>query len=611
MVSERLAVISLLACHAVLVGWVGFRCSPTMDEPGHLAAGLYIWEYRQFDVYRVNPPLVRFIGATPAAVAGAATDWDSYADSLSHRSEWDLGTRFFDVNGRAAFWYMTLARWAVLPLSLVGAWVCYRWASTLYGRGAGLTALVLWCFCPNVIGLASTITGDAAAAALGAAAGFVFWHWLKQPTWLGAAGAGLMLGVAELTKLTWCVLYALWPLLWLVWLIARRRKANVPSSLQQTAQFAAILVLAVFVINVAYGFQGAFKPLGDYTFLSRTLADEDTKLNDRPGGNRFVGRWLGRLPVPFPEDYLAGIDLQRLDFEEGRRSYAFGRWHPGGFWWFYLYAAALKVPLGTWVLGIVAVWLTVARVAARPGAPGLAFTEAGPAGYRAGWLDELTLLAPALTVFVLVSSQTGLSLYFRYALPCLPFAFIWASKVARALPLRHRAAAAIGAVAVTWAVASSLWVYPHSLSYCNELAGGPIGGHRYLVNSNLDWGQDVHYLKRWLDDHPEASPLAMAYFTFLEPRHFGIQCTAPPLGRGPGTSDPAGGPDFDHTAPLPGWYAMSVHRIRAEGGGYAYFLHFRPTAMAGYSIYLYHITLEEANRVRAELEMPPLAPPAT
>ena len=38
-----------------------------------------------------------------------------------------------------------------------------------------------------------------------------------------------------------------------------------------------------------------------------------------------------------------------------------------------------------------------------------------------------------------------------------------------------------------------------------------------------------------------------------------------------------------------------------------YFLHFQPVAMAGYSIYIYHITLDEANRVRKEFGLPELS----
>ena len=82
----------------------------------------------------------------------------------------------------------------------------------------------------------------------------------------------------------------------------------------------------------------------------------------------------------------------------------------------------------------------------------------------------------------------------RDVLPIFPFAFVWMSKAARAFERKVRWTAVLVGGAAAWAVASSLWVYPHSLSYFNEAAGGPAGGHNHLVDSNIDWGQDLLFL---------------------------------------------------------------------------------------------------------------------
>jgi hypothetical protein len=62
----------------------------------------------------------------------------------------------------------------------------------------------------------------------------------------------------------------------------------------------------------------------------------------------------------------------------------------------------------------------------------------------------------------------------------------------------------------------------------------------------------------------------------------------------------------DGLGPRPGWYALSVNRIHNRTGENEYFLRLNPTARIGYSNYVYHITPEEADRVRAELGLPPL-----
>jgi hypothetical protein len=179
-----------------------------------------------------------------------------------------------------------------------------------------------------------------------------------------------------------------------------------------------------------------------------------------------------------------------------------------------------------------------------------------------------------------------------------------------------------------WSVGSSLAVYSHSLSYFNELAivlptpadgsypmpmektnksivstiinAGPLNGPRHLLDSNIDWGQDLFYLEDWYESHPEARPIKVAYSGGY------------PLDKTKIKSDgyPPSGPDkelIDNTAdttavgPLPGWYALSVNSIYSRDHRYRYFLNFQPEAMAGYSIYIYHITIADANRVRRRL----------
>ena len=269
-------------------------------------------------------------------------------------------------------------------------------------------------------------------------------------------------------------------------------------------------------------------------------------------------------------------------------SYLRGEWRLGGWWYYYLYAMAVKVPLGIWVLGALAVFLTCTD-----------------RRYRAGWRNELVLLAPALAVLVLVSSQTGFNHHMRYVLPAFPFLFIWISKVGRAFELGHRTVAVMGAAALVWSAGSSLWIYPHSLSYFNESVGGPRRGHEHLVDSNIDWGQDLLYLKRWLDAHPEARPMAVAYRNSYDASVAGIDDSRKPP-PGP-TGVYATARAREKLGPMPGWYAISVHLLRHRHERYKYFLdYFQPVAMAGYSIYIYHITLDEANRVRRRLGLPEL-----
>ena len=115
------------------------------------------------------------------------------------------------------------------------------------------------------------------------------------------------------------------------------------------------------------------------------------------------------------------------------------------------------------------------------------------------------------------------------------------------------------------------------------------------------------YLKRWYDQHPEARPLGLAYdCPLVDPKVAGIEYTKPPAGPDPDAPSPHNPESLKTLGPQPGWYAISVNHLHRRDHQYDYFLRFEPVAMAGYSIYIYHITLEEANRVRRQFGLPEL-----
>jgi hypothetical protein len=567
--ASRAVVVALLLVHAIMLAWIAYRNSPTLDEVGHLTAGICVDRLGRLDLYRVNPPLVKAIAALPVLLCGPATDWKKYY--AGDRPEWDIGNDFIVANGERAFWYFTLARWACISFSLLGGLVCYRWASDLYGRSAGLLALCLWCFSPNILANASLITPDAGAAAVGVAACYTFWRWLGAPRWSRAMVAGLTLGLAELAKMTWLVLYLVWPATWLVRFLSTAHGKG--EGRRQATQLALMVAISLYVLNAAYGFEGTFRRLGSYRFVSGALGGPRGEWKDpHSGGNRFAGGLIGEVPIPLPCHYLAGLDLQRRDFEQGTPSYLRGEQRRGGWWYFYLYALAVKEPLGTWCLVGLAAVLSVSR------------------RYGPGWREELALLAPAAAVLVLVSSQSGL-VYLRYALPIFPFTFIWVGKVTLSLRGRDRAVAGLMAASLAWSIMSSLAVYPLSMSYFNELAGGPAGGHRHLIDASIDWGQDLFRLKEWIDAHPEARPIYVDFHGSVELENLGIK------------SDPY------PASPQPGWYAVSVHRLHVAEGN-KHFLPLEPLDRIGYSMNIYHLSEAEADRAGRAIGAPRAGEPS-
>jgi hypothetical protein len=269
-----------------------------------------------------------------------------------------------------------------------------------------------------------------------------------------------------------------------------------------------------------------------------------------------------------------------------------------------LYASVVKIPLGT--LGLLA-WALVLSLTGTSG--------------RGSWRDDAVVWLPAAIILMFVSSQSGFSHHFRYVLPMLPFLFIGISRLGGYFQRRSRWAVVTLAL-LCWTVGSSLAITPHWLSYFNELAGGPENGHRHLLESNIDWGQDLFSLKQWIDEHPDARPLHGVVLHGVALGPLGLNFKAPPPGPTCPPAELSPG-DAARLGPRPGWFILSVSYLRGKVGNftgdddtqitlnhdsYRYFLEFRPVARAGYSIYIYHITPTEAESVRRRMGLPPLAP---
>ncbi len=573
----------ILVLHSLLLMWGAYWHSPTVDEVAHLPAGIWHLQYGRFDLYRVNPPLVRSVAAIPVIIAGAKTNWDHFCDLPLFRPEFTVGYDFVSANKDRSFFLFTLARWACIPFSLLGGYICFRWARELSGLIAGYLALILWCFSPNILAHAQLITPDAAASAFSIWASYAFWQWLQRPTWSSACAAGTVLGLALLTKITCIILCLLWPFIWFAWPRLQSIRLTWKMQFGGMVQLAFILLLALITLNAGYAFDGSFQQLRAYQFVSKTFRGDDASIPGDLLGNRFASTWLGCLPVPLPRDYVIGMDVQQADFDNGLRiSYLGGEFRKPGWWYYYLYALAVKTPIGTSLLLIFSILFTI------------------KCRFTFGWQNEIMLLLPSMVFIGIVSSETGFNAHLRYILPIAPFLYIWISRLASPQAFQYQVLSYCTALALACSVTSSLIVYPHSLSYFNELVGGPSRGPMYLLDSNIDWGQDLLYLNRWLHDHPEARPLSVTYWGMFDPhlvdKEFG------PVLSGLNSSDEISG----HIVTRSGWFAVSVNYLYGYAMGgiqdaplsqSACFREFTPIARAGYSIYIYHLSADDIKRV--------------
>jgi hypothetical protein len=219
------------------------------------------------------------------------------------------------------------------------------------------------------------------------------------------------------------------------------------------------------------------------------------------------------------------------------------------------------------------------------------------------------LLFQDLVIFTLVSAETSFNEQTRYVLPTFPFFFIFASQTAlhfnqhersltteltsdfRTLYKAHPAAwglssttkwrgqmallpATLVASLGAWLVASSLWIYPHSLSYFNESIGSVRNGPQHLLGSNVDWGQDLRYaIASQTDDGsaPNGEGVAAAIHALYEPESVGFdKCNSvdPRVAEDLRDKLCEGQPSVSHTESLADEYWLSINYLYGKRSGF-------------------------------------------
>jgi len=252
----------------------------------------------------------------------------------------------------------------------------------------------------------------------------------------------------------------------------------------------------------------------------------------------------------------------------------------------------VKEPAGALLLAALSlIWLTVQTVHKRT----------RHAHRRQRFAMASALVAIALFVILVVASvNTGMNHHVRYVMPVVPLLYLLGSGLLDSRGSWTFGRSLVGASLVAWSIVSSLAVFPHSLSYFNEFAGGPKNGVQHLNNSNIDWGQDLLLLRDWVQANKPEGRFHLAYFGRVNPRAAGIDYQLPSLASSKDVQ--AAGIAMPHLEP--GWYAVSVtllqgraYMIRhpngqwvtAEENSLAYFRLLQPTSRAGYSIDIYRV----------------------
>jgi hypothetical protein len=509
--------------------------SITFDEGPHLAAGysaLRTGDLRLQPIH-IHPPLANALAAAPLLLDPSLPDPRAV-------SGWEIAS--LSAVSDAVVWQnphparlALVTRLPIILLAVLAGALVYRWAADLGGSKAGLLALGLYALDPNVVAHGSLVTTDMAVTALGLLTFFLLHRYLHHPNRARLIGMGLALGLALASKVSAVLLV---PLVGAVLVLRSRREFS-----QGLRAWLAVVLLAFVALWAVYGFE--LRPLPE----------------------------LGAaLPLPATTHVEIYRSLQE-HYRLGHPAFFMGQNSDQGWWAYFPLALAIKTPLPTLIL------LALALITAL---------------YRRSPPSLSLAIFPLVHLFTALFSSVNIG--YRHLLPALPFLYIFIAH-----QLRGKWQVASGKFHVSrfthyvlrvtffaWLVVGMARVYPYPLAYFNELAGGSDGGYRWLVDSNLDWGQNLWGLRDWMRD-AGVERVYYSHFSPARPQVYGVEVDwLPP--------DPRAVP-FAPLDPAPGIYAIGATVLQGaytpDVNTFAWFRGQEPLARLGHALFLYEVPPRE------------------
>jgi 4-amino-4-deoxy-L-arabinose transferase-like glycosyltransferase len=510
--------------------------SPTMDEQNHIARGAAYLGTGDPRLSVEHPPLVNVLSALPAHLL---LDLRLPLDQWWEAAEWyHFADNFLWRANPHPDRIVFLSRLPIMALGLLLTSLVFRWGQTRFGRWGGLLSAAFCALDPNILAHQRLSTTDLGGTVFAFLAAYAFWRLSRHPVIKRVLAAGLALGLAFAAKLSALILGPILALVFLLdGLLVDRGRG--PWLLRRLTILAVTALLALLVVWASYLF----------------------------GIGPLDGAGVALPAPPYVRGVRAVLDLAG----GGRSSYLLGRVGKEGWWYYFPVAFAVKTPLPT-LLGLLVATVAMILQTSR---------------------EDLFIAVPPLAYF-LVLTTARLNLGYRHLLPVLPFLALHIGRLAAvSLPWRAQLdmRRTVPLVLTGWLVVTAVAIYPHFLAYFNPIGGGPANGWRILVDSNIDWGQDLIGLQRWME-RESVDRVKLSWFGSAPPESYGIEHELlPGLPHGFALWQ---NPPFDPSAPEPGVYAISVTNlvgvVLPDHDLYAWFLERPPDDRIGYSVFIYRIS---------------------
>lgn len=490
--------------------------SPTMDERAHIPSGYSYVAKFDFRLNPEHPPLVKALSGLFLLPLNLNFPEHTKAWVEDINGQWDQGVAFMYEAGNDPDQILFWSRLPMMILTILTGAFFYWLTLRHFGKKTALVALLFFVFSPTFLAHGKLVTTD-----IGATLGFLigiatFVYFLEAPTKRNILIAGVALGIALLLKYSTFLLIPIYGAFFLAWVIALPNlnlKARAKTAGILLFKIALIGLISVIVISLVYAVFVSRYPIERQLSDSRTILEsfgirELVSLQDAMIQNP--------LTRPFAH-YLLGLMMVIQRAAGGNTAYFLGYVTNLGSRLYFPLTYLTKEPLVLHLFSILALYVGWKRIAAK---------YPWSRERLLYWMHQNFFLFAAgffVLFYWVYSMRSPLNIGVRHVLPTFPFIYLlvsrqityWMNAVPFAMPgtlketfgyLREKFLAPIpryiaAAFLFLWLMLETLFVFPHFLSYYNDLAGGPAEGYKIAVDSNYDWGQDLKRLKTYVEEH--------------------------------------------------------------------------------------------------------------
>lgn len=564
--------IVIVAAASIIAVASSWHDAPIVDEDPHIGAGYSYIAGHTYEFNPEHPPLAKDL-------AGLALAFLHINPSIlpTHEAavndQWNFGRALIYHSGVDPILLIHVARLPLILFFIFGAWLVFVWARRTYNSRAGLLAVFLFSLCPTVIAHARFVTTDVAALFGVLFSSYFFLRYLSKQTTQNFWLAAITFGVALLTKFSMFLLIPYFLILAIVWAWTEQYHFFKPAC--RLIGKTLLIMLVGFVVIV-----GPIYQLHIYKYpTAQQKTDAEFILNGYqvPAFANLI-MWGIDKPLIRPyAQWMLGMAMVFQRAEGGNRTYFLGQVSSTSFKTYFPVVYAIKEPIPFLILlaaAIIVGWQTWRRS-----------KDSFKQKIRGRFPAFMMLLW--IAIYVASSITARLNIGIRHLMPIYGFTFVLvAGQIEPLLFSSKKWIKYTALILLGWYVLEFASVYPYYLTYFNEFAGGPSGGHNFVADSNLDWGQDLWRLGDYIRDN-KIQKITLDYFGWADP-DFYLKTSIQWMHAGQYTNKI----QFLNDNPTGGWIGVSVtyYQESTVDPAKPYAWLGKPTTAIGNSIYLWHVT---------------------